>query len=183
MAPIEANSPPRENAVRLLSGPFLSEFTFRRKAEPTEEVSHELSRLEFKVNLTRFPGHRLLVELAMSIEQIPGLEARAAFRSLFEIGSASMDAAQEEENIRLVGARLGPAVMFPFIREMVVSATQKAGIPPLVPPIINFTTIFDPAQVNVPPAPDAMPGGGEAERASGAPSESDLPGEREGDQP
>jgi len=46
------------------------------------------------------------------------------------------------ENLEIFGRVNGAAIIFPYIREHISSLSIKAGIPPIVLPIVNFQSSF-----------------------------------------
>lgn len=45
---------------------------------------------------------------------------------------------EEEEYWETVGERIAPVVMYPYVRETMTSILSKAGLPPVMPAIIDF---------------------------------------------
>lgn len=142
----------QNSTVRLVAGPELTEISFRKLDNLTEGDS-ELG-FRFNLGLTRFTQSDLGVELSMDLDNAPQLTARIAYRAIFRIMSTPTESDAEERYLRRLGARVAPAVIYPFIRETFVAIFQKALFPPMVPPIINFETVFDLDSVQVPPVPE-----------------------------
>lgn len=44
----------------------------------------------------------------------------------------------EEEFWEIVGERIAPTVMYPYVRETMTSILSKAGLPSVMPPVIDF---------------------------------------------
>jgi len=149
------NRPSHEPEVRLVAGPELWNFEFQRKAEPKALSEEAMANLNFSLSITRFPERKLGVELSAIVEDPPRLKIVATFRTVFEIVAEASDAVDEEKIWRAVGALIAPGMMYPFIREMITSATQKAGLPAIVPPLVVFANVFDPNTINLPPRPSS----------------------------
>jgi preprotein translocase subunit SecB len=131
-----------------LSTPELWHLSFTRH-ELNEVFSSEFPPLLFGLGLNRISSHSLGVELSVEIKDFAPLSLRATYRAVFELAD-TVDPEAVDSQLRFVAAQLGPSALYPFIRETVVTTAQKAGLPPLLPPIVNFRSVFDPNQISLP---------------------------------
>lgn len=138
----------KHDAGLKLSTPELWHLSFTRH-ELSEAFSSEFPPLLFGLGLNRISFRALGVELSVEIKDFAPLSLRATYRSVFELAD-SVDPHEVDSQLRFVAAQLGPSALYPFIRETVVTTAQKAGLPPLLPPIVNFRSVFDPGQISLP---------------------------------
>ncbi len=135
--------------VRLkLSPPELWHLSFTRN-ELTEEFTSEPPSIIFGLGLNRISATSLGVELTVELTDFKPLSLRVTYRAVFEIADGETPD-EIDLQLRLVAAQIAPAVLYPFIRETVLTTALKAGLPPVLPPIVNFRSVFDPAQVTLP---------------------------------
>jgi preprotein translocase subunit SecB len=89
------------------------------------------------------------VELGVTLNAPAHFRLRAVFRAILE------PKAPKEDDMywRTLAARVGPVVLFPFVRETVAAATARSGFPAAIMPIISAGNLFDPATINMPPVP------------------------------
>lgn len=131
-----------------LTAPELWHLSFTRN-ELSEEFTSELPPILFGLGLNRISATALGVELSVELSDFKPLSLRVTYRAVFEITD---DKAPDEidQQLRFVAAQIAPSVLYPFIRETVLTTALKAGLPPVLPPIVNFRSVFDPAQVTLP---------------------------------
>lgn len=55
----------------------------------------------------------------------------------------------EDEAWRHIAARLAPVLLYPFVRETIVSTLKKAGLDGPIPPILDFRRVFDPDSISL----------------------------------
>ena len=131
-----------------LSPPELWRLHFTRHELP-QDFSSEPPPLLFGLGLNRIAENRLGVELSVEIKDFPPLSVSAAYRSVFELDANS--GTDIDEQLRVIAAQVGPAALYPFLRETITSVVMKAGLPPVVPPVVNFRSVFNPKEVALPP--------------------------------
>ncbi|MCZ8203391.1 protein-export chaperone SecB [Gemmatimonas sp.] len=136
-----------------VSPPELWQLSFTRH-ELSEAFSTEFPPLLFGLGLNRITSHSLGVELSIEIKDFKPLTLRASYRAVFELED-SVDPNDTDQQLRFVAAQVGPSILYPFIRETVVSTVVKAGLPPLLPPVVNFRSVFDPNQIALPELVDS----------------------------
>lgn len=140
----------------LVSLPELWQFTFERhEVDVNEDLldpSNTQPILTFGIGLNRFSRERIGVEFQMEVSVQSLLTINIAYRAIFDF---EMEGASDEEIEREMRSisRIGAQTLYPFIRESVVSLLQKAGMPPLVPPLINFQEMFNPDEIDIPLPP------------------------------
>lgn len=131
-----------------LSAPELWQLSFTRN-ELSEEFTTEFPPIVFGLGLNRISPTSLGVELSLELNDFKPLSLRVTYRAVFEIAD-DKSPAEIEQQLRFVAAQIAPTVLYPFIRETVLTTALKAGLPPVLPPIVNFRSVFDPAQVTLP---------------------------------
>jgi len=142
-------------SIRLVAGPELRILEVR-KDDGAQEIP-EGFQVEFKLDLglNRLGANVLGIELSMQIVNVPGVSIHVVYRSVFEIENPPAEPKALDGALRQIGGRVAPSLMYPFIREAIVSSLQRALLPTFVPPIVNFATVFDVANLTVPEAPVA----------------------------
>lgn len=132
--------------VRLVSPPLLAELVFSSKSGRDPEKPPE-----FQINfgLVRLSASRISLLVAFDHDS-EDVKLRVVFRADFEATSED-----EDERIRVfqhTAARVGPSVLFPFIRETVASTLAKAGFgDSLVPPLMDPRRVPEPDTFVIPP--------------------------------
>lgn len=112
-------------------------------------------QLEFELRLVRFAIDSLGVELQIELKNVEAIACKAAYRAVFALDLSHLkdDRGDIEREIRTVVTQLGPTTLFPFLRETISTTVAKAGLPPLVLPLLNLRAMFDAAGVEIPAPP------------------------------
>jgi len=154
----EATDSRSEPGIRLVAGPELTMLEVRKEDAVREFASDH--QVEFKLNLglNRLATNVLGVELSVQITNLPGVTLAVAYRSVIEIDNPPVDPVALASALKQVGGRVAPSLMYPFIREAIVSSLLRAQLPAFVPPIVNFADVFDLATLAVPEARSARHG-------------------------
>jgi len=137
-------------SIRLVAGPELSLLEVRKDVAAREiPPGHPV---EFKLNLglNRLGENVLGVELSLQIANVPGLALNVAYRAVVEVADPPTDPIALNAAMKQIGGRVAPSLMYPFIRETVVSSLQRALLTAIVPPIVNFANVFDLENLAVP---------------------------------
>jgi preprotein translocase subunit SecB len=111
----------------------------------------------FEMELTRFGPLLLGVELTASIQDQPGLTARASFRVVFAIDENGPQAEDPDHAFKSIAAQMGPTTLFPFCREVLTSAAQRAGVNDFTLPVLWVGRLWSPDELDVPPPPSDEP--------------------------
>ncbi len=144
------SAPSRKLELRMSSPPELARLSFSRDdAAATSEVD-DVPPLLFGLALSRFALNTLGVELSVEIKDFAPLQIVAAYRCVFAI-DVEGELGDIDQELRTVAAQIGPNALYPFLREVITSTVAKAGLPPLVPPVVNFRGVFSPEEVVLPP--------------------------------
>lgn len=137
---------------KFISPPELWSIGFQREEGDQDDLPEAISpNLEFLLSITRVDQNKLCVLLGSSISGIPGVKAVATFRIFAEADQA--DPSLLERDLKLIATRIAPMTLYPFIREVITGTLVKANLPPLVPPIVDFNTLFNQEEIVVPPPP------------------------------
>ena len=143
---------PQEPGLNL-SPPELWRLEFSRREGIADGPAADTTSLNFKLGLSRLSVVRLGVELQVELIDAPGVEMKAAYRAVFEIDGAERPAEDIERDLKVVAAHVAPSALYPFLRETLVTTAVKAGLPPVIAPIVNFRRVFDPKEIALPPVP------------------------------
>ncbi|MFL5806940.1 MAG: protein-export chaperone SecB [Roseiflexaceae bacterium] len=133
-----------------MSPPELWRFEFIRDAANDDQTDLEELSFSFGLGLSRPSLERLAVEFSIEIKGTLTIQISVVYRAIFEIDMPDAKPEELEQELRFVAANLAPTALYPFARETVATTVAKSGLPPLIPPIINFRTLFDPKTVEFP---------------------------------
>lgn len=125
----------------------LDHLLFDRRGRPPE-AKHQV---DIQVGLGVVPPERdtILVRLEMKVRDESFMRIETAWvvelckTSSFEFNGT------EEEAWRHIAARLAPVLLYPFVRETIVSTLKKAGLDEPIPPILDFRQVFDPDSISL----------------------------------
>lgn len=110
---------------------ILRELTFTRKAEILAQA--EL-KIDFQTSSSISPDNTQLVhDITCEVNETGGsFNIKCSMVGIFSIvsGEANMD-------LELFAKENAPALMLPFIREVIASTTLRAGVPPIMLPPLN----------------------------------------------
>jgi len=104
--------------------------------------------------VARFSDDEIGVELSVGLKDLPGFEIEATYRARFQIISTE-EVEDLEVTLKTVAARIAPAALYPFVREVIASTLQRAGVSLPLLPVLNFGAMFDPETVELPPSTDS----------------------------
>ncbi|MBP7148806.1 MAG: protein-export chaperone SecB [Acidobacteria bacterium] len=138
----------------ILVPPLLTEFTFRREG-PIRSMKDISPEIGFNLSVSRFAERVLGIALTASVGGIPNVSVSSCYRVLIEIEPGPHSRLLKE--MKLVAARLAPGLLYPFLRESIYSALLKAGLPPLVPPVIDIPSLFSIDDVEIPAFDERRP--------------------------
>ena len=138
------------------SPPELWRVIFSRNPDedpPEEEVTF---RANFSLGFGRNHARHLGVELTMVLQDLPWLVKNSlvvTYRMFFIVRGPCSDE-QLDATLHALGTRVGPATMYPFIRETISSVTTKTGSPIMVP-LVSWEEVFP--SVSIPPTDEPAP--------------------------
>lgn len=115
---------------------ILTRLDFKR--EPTIQPKPEL-RTSYNINISTSDDKK-----KMSIEVTAQVEEMANSSFSLECGMAGIFSVDEDfENMKLeeYGKINGPALIFPYLREMISSVTAKSGMNPVILPPTNIVAL------------------------------------------
>lgn len=150
-----ASPPARKLDLRMSSPPELARLSFSRNDAVVASEVDAAPPLLFSLGLSRFALQTLGVELAVEIKDFAPLQILAAYRCVFSL-EVEGELGEVDEDLRMVAAQIGPNALYPFLREVIASTVAKAGMLPLVPPVVNFRTVFSLDEIAVPPVPETQ---------------------------
>jgi hypothetical protein len=138
--------------ISLIAGPELWRLDLEREDGVPDQLipADGAGTLSFKVGFNRTSRERLGVEFSVVVEGLPALRLTATYRVVLEASPASLDDDEIELAMRQIGLRVAPTLVFPFARETLASVVQKAGLPALVLPLVNFSKVFDSEATHIP---------------------------------
>lgn len=146
-----------------ISPPELTQLEFKLGEAAGGISSWRELQFELGLRLARLAIDRLGVELEIELKNTAAIACKAAYRATYtlDLSHPNDDRAIERE-LRNVVMQLGPTTLFPFLRETIATTVAKAGLPPLILPLINLRTMFEEAQIEIPAPPvdsDSKEGG------------------------
>jgi preprotein translocase subunit SecB len=133
-----------------LSAPELWRLEFTRN-ELIQDFKGEAPPLLFGLGLNRLANNKIGVELSVEIKDFPPVSMTVSYRAVFELDRADSKGESFEKELKFVAAKLAPTALYPFLRETVAITLVKAGLPPLIAPVVNFASVFDADEVVLPP--------------------------------
>jgi preprotein translocase subunit SecB len=98
--------------------------------------------LKVEFNQVGEPVSKIEVELTVSVsvptsDETQPMKASASMLGVFDLkGEASEEAISNFGNIN------GPAILYPFVREVIASLTMKGNVPPVLLPTMNFVAAY-----------------------------------------
>ncbi len=98
-----------------------------------EEQLAEFAGFDFGLQLDRPTPHRLVVALTFSMDQDLPYSVGVTYAAHFEMDESVPEESREEE-WKEVAYRIGPALIYPYIRELVTNLTSRWYDPALVLP-------------------------------------------------
>lgn len=113
----------------------------------------------FSLQLGRPTEHSLSVDLSVEVEHPGVMKASVTYTAVFAQTSFLPGDRDPAEVWTQFAARNAPLVLYPYVRETMTMLTTKSGLPPFVPPILDFSRVFDPAVIQLPEPeqPDLAP--------------------------
>lgn len=134
-----------------VTGIVLRTLRFERLDHDGVEDTDATLDTSFGIGVGR-PGADLLnVELTVSFEKPGAARVEMAYVAQFKRTRDLPRGKSDEEFWQTVASQVGPVVLYPFIRETATSLTTKAGLGPLLLPIVNFKALFEPKEIAIPP--------------------------------
>lgn len=129
-------------SVALVESSFVRPLEFEVSGKPgAPDIQLEVSsnRTESSSNLIEVTlGVKVTME---SKDKTQKMKVSAKMVGIFQtVGEAPLEAITNFSNIN------GPAIVFPFVREVIASLTMKANIPPLLLPTMNFAAAYRSSQ-------------------------------------
>lgn len=144
-----------DGGVRI-SPPELRQFRFEKHDVAPGDVPKAAPPVVFGLGVNRISESTLGVELSLEIKDFVPCSVFVSYRAVFEL-VGPVTARERDERLLVLATQLGPGTLYPFLREVVTSATAKALLPPLVPPVVVFKDVFAAEQVRIPEPPAPAP--------------------------
>jgi len=122
-----------------------------------EEAEGAPPQMKFGLGAKLLPSGELIIEMTVEVSHQDVLEASVTYLGVFFRGEAEEPelAGKVEEDWRFFAARVAPTVLYPYVRETLTTLALKAGLSALVVPIVNFSGVFDPADMEFEVVDDA----------------------------
>jgi hypothetical protein len=146
-----ANTPMAK--ILLLRPPTLWHASLERVPTVEQDVSppEPRSPLEFELGFGRSGLHDIDVLMTVCVNDVPGARLRVGCVASFRLEPATDDADELERQLKLVGTKNAPSVLYPYVREMMAALAQRGGLRPVTLPIINFQDFFSAENAEIPP--------------------------------
>lgn len=149
----------RQAEVELrMTTPHLWRLQFEKKPKESPALAEpaDMTKIEvhFGLQLARVSMNGLGVELSATVDGHPDATMEVAFRARYMLAGSWKDLAPDELESRLgeIARGVAPAALYPYLREALGSASARAGIEPILLPIVDFRSFFASEEVEVPPA-------------------------------
>lgn len=136
----------------VISAPELWRLSFERRPD-TPWVEGTDPTLNTGLGVTRTAEDEIEVELSVSIEEGAPFSVFVGYRARFHVQSTE-GLGSLEQVLSTIAARIAPTTLYPFVREAIGNALMRAGIQAPLLPILNFGTMFNPGEIEVPPPPE-----------------------------
>lgn len=111
------------------------------------------ANLELHLRVQRPKVDTVAVELVVESGESDGADFSISCRVAITVEPTSDDELDHDAVLRGVAARIGPVVVYPYIREFLSTLSQRSGMQPIVLPVMNIGLMFDPESVELPPVP------------------------------
>ena len=105
------------------------------------EVRPDIS-LKVEFSQVGVPVSRIEVELTVSVSVPTSDENQPMKASASMLGVFGLKGEASEEAISNFGNVNGPAILYPFVREVIASLTMKGNVPPVLLPTMNFVAAY-----------------------------------------
>lgn len=92
------------------------------------------------------PIGRVEVELAVSVSVPTGAETSPMRASATVVGFFDLVGDVPADAIAYFGNINGPAILYPFVREVIASLTMRGNVPPVLLPTVNFQAAYESSQ-------------------------------------
>jgi preprotein translocase subunit SecB len=135
-----------------ISAPELWHITFDRLTEAVEGDDFELS-LNTELGVARLAQDEIGVQLTVSIKEGAPFMISVAYRARFQV-EPTEELGSLDEVLRIIAARIAPGTLYPFAREAISSCLARAGMQAPLLPVLNFGSMFDPGDIELPAATD-----------------------------
>jgi hypothetical protein len=140
--------PQSESSVRI-SVPELLQFEFVRIDSGDAKNDWAPALLGFGLKLNRLSASSILAELSIELKDSPIVRMSGSYRAVFEVIMANASQEEIDQELQLIASNLVAPTLYPFVRETFLSTVVKAGLRPLVLPIVSFRDVF--STVELPP--------------------------------
>jgi len=124
-----------------ITEPSLWEITFKRLDESVVSAN---ARVQYQLELFSNNTHHLGVQLRVVISGIPWAEeVSAVCRTAFVVRTRIEDDQARKLTLHALGTVIGPKLLYPFLREALLSVSQKSGAKPIVLPLATLEELSD----------------------------------------
>lgn len=123
-----------------------------KRGDEVQQEGHE-PPFHLTLGVSRLAAGRIVVDLTLKSEDSGMLEFEIGYRLAIEVvpDQDQKESFEYDRVLRDIAARIGPVVLYPYLRETLSSFSLKAGLTPLVLPVMNVGTLFDPETIELPP--------------------------------
>lgn len=100
------------------------------------------SDANFTIGVKRVSETVIHVELtALSVDD-PQAEFAVTARVEIEV-QTELEGRELDKELAAIASRVGPVIVFPYIRELIADLSRRSGIVPITLPVINIGAMFD----------------------------------------
>lgn len=134
-----------------LSSPELWKLEFEQLETDDNEIDLTSLPLIFQLSVNRLSTYQVGVEFGVQITELQSLRVVVAYRIVCEIELDGATDEQLDQQLRSIAGHFLPTTLYPFIRETITTNAAKAGLPPLVLPVVNFRKMINIDELQIPP--------------------------------
>jgi preprotein translocase subunit SecB len=136
--------------------PGLWELRFARTESDEPSNSGKPPQLRLNLTLARPHDRHLIVALEVTAKAPAWSELSVSYRMAYFV-RGMLDEQPLRDLLYDLGTRTGPAALFPFIREAIATATQRAGLAGVMLPMMDFGQLKWEDPIKLPEPQEAAP--------------------------
>lgn len=106
------------------------------------EAESAEAEVSFEFKARRIAADAVLVGLAVDVKAPNVAAVSAAAQTVLTVSVTEGADVNLETELAQIAARIGPVVIYPYLREVVADATRRAGLEPLTLPVYQVGNFF-----------------------------------------
>lgn len=110
------------------------------------------ANITFELRTGRAAPDAVFVVLSVNVQAEPVATIKMEARTKLTVTTVDESKPVTTEELAQIAARMGPVVIYPYLRELVADVTRRAGLEPLTLPIYQIGSFFevDPKSLELP---------------------------------